>query len=293
MSVALRSGVRFLFLGTGTSAGVPAIGCDCPVCTSGDPRDHRLRTSAAVLWTDPFGVERVVLLDAGPDLRQQVLRAGLRRCDAIFFTHNHVDHTFGVDELRRFNVVQNAPIDVYAEPHTMDHLRRVYKHIFERELNVNDSFVATLIPRTIDGPDPLDLYGLRVTPVRLLHGRLPILGFRFDPPPPRPAAPDPFPDPDAPAVEPFLPLAYCTDVSAIPPESWRTLRGVRTLVLDALRERHHPTHFTLHQAINAAERIGAARTYFVHMAHDLKHDETEASLPEGMHLAYDGLVLGG
>jgi phosphoribosyl 1,2-cyclic phosphate phosphodiesterase len=274
--------MRFMFLGTGTSSGVPAIACDCPVCTSADPRDQRLRTGAAVQFTDPAGRERVILLDATPDLRQQALKAGLKRCDAVLFTHNHVDHTFGVDELRRFNAVQKSPIDVFGEPHTLDHLRRVYKHIFEAERNVNQSFVATLIAHELDPDRPLDLFGLRFTPIRLLHGRLPVLGFRIEPSPPA-AAPG--------ANGPF-PLAYCTDVSAIPPESWRLLHGVHTLVLDALRQRHHPTHFTIDEAVNIAQRVDARQTWFVHMSHDLGHADTDAALPEGINLAYDGLVLG-
>ncbi|MBL8762941.1 MAG: MBL fold metallo-hydrolase [Phycisphaerae bacterium] len=268
--------MRFTFLGTGTSSGVPAIACDCAVCASADPRDHRLRTGAAIRFVDPHGHDRTVLIDATPDLRQQAIRAGLRRCDAILFTHNHVDHTFGLDEVRRFNVVQRSPVDVFAEPSTLAHLRRVYTHIFDHEANVNDSFVATLIPHPLDPDSPFDLFGLRVTPVRLLHGRLPVLGFRFD----------------APEPHPHFPLAYCTDVSAIPPESWPRLRGLRTLVLDALRRRKHPTHLTLDEAVNIADRVGARRTLFVHMAHDLAHAETDASLPEGMRLAYDGLTLG-
>jgi phosphoribosyl 1,2-cyclic phosphate phosphodiesterase len=277
--------MRFVFLGTGTSSGIPAIGCDCPVCSSTDPRDNRLRAGAAVIFSDPHGQERVVLIDAGPDLRQQSLRAGLKRCDAIVFTHNHVDHTFGLDEVRRFNAVQKTPIDIYAEDHTMDHLRRVYKHIFEKDANINDSFVATLIPRRIDKADvntrPLNLFGASFLPIRLLHGRLPILGFRIDPP--RSSAlstPSPFP------------LAYCTDVSGIPPETYPHLRGLGTLIIDALRHRHHPTHLTLQDAADIAERVGARRTYFTHMAHDLPHEETNANLPDGMQLAHDGLVLG-
>ncbi|HVU62647.1 MAG TPA: MBL fold metallo-hydrolase [Phycisphaerales bacterium] len=272
--------MRFTFLGTGTSSGVPAIACDCPVCTSADPRDNRLRTGAALEFVDPRGQLRTILLDCTPDLRQQALRANLRRCDAVLFTHNHVDHTFGVDELRRFNVVQNAPIEIYAEASVMEHLRRVYKHIFESERNVNKSFVATLIPFIIDPDKPIDLLGLRITPIRLLHGRLPILGFRIERAVNRPGEDD------------FLPLAYCTDVSAIPPESWAKLRGVRTLVLDALRKRHHPTHFTIDQAIAAAQQIGAERTLFVHITHDLGHAQTSEELPEGIELAYDGLSLG-
>jgi phosphoribosyl 1,2-cyclic phosphate phosphodiesterase len=271
--------MRFTFLGTGTSAGVPAIACGCRVCTSADPRDRRLRTGGVLEFIDAQGQYRVVLIDCTPDLRQQALRAGLRRCDAVVFTHNHVDHTWGVDELRRFNVVQRAPIEVYAEQNVMDHLRRVYKHIFDQEHNVNKSFVATLIPFVIDPEKPLDLFGVRFTPIRLLHGRLPILGFRIERAVAKPG-------------EEFLPLAYCTDVSAIPPESWKLFRGMKTLVIDALRKRHHPTHFTLEQAVNAADRIGAASSYFVHMSHDMKHDETNAELPAGMALAYDGQTLG-
>src|SRR3954470_1221788 len=168
--------VRFIFLGTGTSAGIPAIGCDCPVCTSADPRDQRLRTAAALQFADPAGHPRTILLDAGPDLRQQALRADLRRCDAILFTHNHVDHIFGLDEVRRFNVLQESPIDVYADEHTMDSLKRVYRHIFEKTKNVNDSFVASLIPHRIEesavaAGAPMNVWGAPVTPLRLLHGR--------------------------------------------------------------------------------------------------------------------------
>ncbi len=278
--------MRLIFLGTGTSAGVPAIGCDCQVCTSADPRDQRLRTSAAVAWTDPTGQERCVLLDAGPDLRQQALRARLRRLDAVFFTHNHVDHTFGLDEVRRFNVVQRGPIDVFADAHTTEHLRRVYRHIFDRDQNVNDSFVATLIPHLIDPDRAIEYHGMRFTPLRILHGRLPILGFRIEPVTP---APPSSPDEQG---SPF-PLAYCTDVSAIPPETYRKLTGLKTLVLDALRHRKHPTHFTLEEAVRVADQVGAEKTYFVHMAHDLPHQETEDSLPENIHLAWDGLVLAG
>lgn len=234
-------------------------------------------------------MERVILLDATPDLRAQALTAGLKRCDAVVFTHNHVDHTFGVDELRRFNAVQRTPIDIYADDHTSEHLRRVYTHIFEAHRNVNDSFVATLIAHRIDPDAAFEVLGLRFTPIKLLHGRLPVLGFRIEPSGLKPREPhggDP-----AGASSPF-PLAYCTDVSAVPPESWRHFRGLKTLVLDALRHRHHPTHLTVQQAVQIAENVGAERTFFVHMAHDLGHEETEAQLPENMRLAYDGLTLG-
>ncbi|TVQ62144.1 MAG: MBL fold metallo-hydrolase [Phycisphaerales bacterium] len=281
--------MHFRFLGTGTSAGIPLIGCREPACAcrSDDPRDRRLRTSAAIRFTDASDRERTILLDCGPDFRAQALAAGLDRCDAVLFTHNHVDHTWGVDELRRFNAVMRAPIDVYAEAPVLEHLRRVYKHIFERDLNVQDSFVATLIAHRLEADRPLELYGLRFTPIRLLHGRLPVLGFRIEPVPGSELARRASRDPQSP-----FPLAYCTDVSAFPPESWAKLEGLRTLVLDALRYRKHPTHLTIGQAASVAQRVGAEATWFVHMSHELIHETTDAELPEGMRLAWDGLTLG-
>lgn len=270
--------MRFTFLGTGTSSGVPAIGCACAVCRSDDPRDQRLRTSACLEFTDGAGNPRTILLDAGPDLRQQALRQGMERVDAILLTHHHVDHTFGLDEVRRFNVLMDAPIDVYADARTFEGVRRVFQHIFDQASNVQKSFVATLIPHHVELARPFDLHGVRVTPFGLLHGRLPVLGYRLE------AA-------DERLASPCLPLAYCTDVSAVPPETWTHLRGLRTLVLDALRHRHHPTHLTVGQAVSIAHEVGAEHSYFVHMSHDLPHAETDAKLPEGIHLAYDGLAL--
>jgi len=274
---------RFTFLGTGTSGGVPQIACDCEVCISTDPRDTRTRTGAAIQWVDPRGIERLVLIDTTPDLRQQALRHKLRRCDAIVYTHSHVDHVFRLDEVRRFNAAMQAPIDVYADRETMDALRRVYRHIFEKEKNANASFVATLIPHTVEPLQPIELYGLRFTPIPLLHGRQPILGYRIEEMNPAAAA-----APGSP-----LPLAYCTDVSGIPPETWPALRGLRTLVLDGLRLRHHPTHFNLDQAVNHALEIGADQTWLVHIAHEILHAREDAELPEGISLAWDGLELGG
>ncbi len=279
--------IRFIFLGTGTSSGIPAIGCACAVCSSPDPNDTRLRAAAAICFEDAEGFPRTVLIDAGPDLRQQSLRAQLKRLDAILFTHNHVDHTFGLDEVRRFNAVQKAPIAIYADDHTMGFLRRVYRHIFERDQNINDSFVATLIPHTIaervmEEGRSIDVFGLRVTPFRMLHGGLPILSYRFDLNEGlKSGGPSPFP------------LAYCTDVSGVPPGSWKHLEGLNTLVIDALRHRKHPTHFTLGQAIGVAERVTPAMTYFTHIAHEMGHAETQETLPERMSLAWDGLVLSG
>lgn len=283
--------MRLIFLGTGTSAGVPAIGCRCAVCTSADPRDNRLRSGAAVQFVDRDGRDRTVLIDTTPDLRQQALRFGIDRCDAVLFTHNHVDHTFGLDEVRRYNALQRAPIDIYAEEHTLAFLKGVFRYIFDRDANVNDSFVAHLIPWTIRPAQTIDLWGLKVTPIRLLHGRLPIVGFRFDAATRAGAAPAVDGDAAADgAVDPF-PLAYCTDVSAVPPESWPLLRGLGTLVIDALRHRAHPTHLTVSQALDVVDRVRPGRAYFTHISHDLAHAATEAELPAHVRLAFDGLSL--
>ena len=282
------------------------IGCCCDVCRSTDPSDNRMRCSAAVMWTDDTNQDRVVLIDAGPDLRAQAIRAGLMRCDAIFFTHNHVDHMFGLDEVRRFNAVQRTPIEIIADEHTMASLRRVYQHIFERERNVNDSFVASLIPNTlpereIEAGVAIIRWGMSFTPIRLLHGRLPVLGWRIEKagstgvPEYRSTEGQRVTD-ESPSVLRYsgtsvLPLAYCTDTSAIPTESWARLRGLRTLVLDCLRERKHPTHLTIDEAVNIAAEIDANQTYFIHMSHELPHEATNARLPASMQLAHDGLLL--
>ena len=265
-----------IVLGSGTSAGIPAIACECAVCRSHDPRDKRTRTSAAIRFTDDAGSDRVVLIDTSPDLRQQALREELCRCDEILYTHHHVDHLFGLDEVRRFNAVMGSPINVHAEASTLEHVQRVHPHIFKPEQNANPSFVASLIPNIVTAGMTIDLHGLQVTPLRLLHGRLPILGYRFDAP--------------KGTAGPF-PMAWCTDVSSIPPETWPLLTGLKTLVLDMLRHRHHPTHFTVDQAVEVAHEVGAESTWFVHMAHEIAHAEVDAALPEGMGLAWDGLRI--
>jgi phosphoribosyl 1,2-cyclic phosphate phosphodiesterase len=275
--------VEFTLLGTGTSAGIPVIGCACAVCRSDDPRDRRLRCGACLRFVDPTGVRRTILIDVPPDHREQSLRHGLDRCDAIVVTHDHVDHVWGLDEVRRYNVLMASPIEVWASRESLDGLRRVYRHVFERTTNVNDSFVADLIARPIEEDRAFDLFGLRFTPVPLLHGRLPILGFRIEAVDARGEVLAAQPGP--------LPLAYCTDCSAIPPKSWSLLRGLRTLVLDLLRYRRHPTHFTADEAIAAASQIGAGRTLFIHMTHDIRHAELDSRLPPGMNLGYDGLTL--
>ena len=266
------SDFSFVFLGTGTSAGIPVIACECEVCTSDDPKDKRLRCSVCVRFTDTNNQQRAILIDASPDLRQQVLREQLTLCDAILFTHNHVDHTFGLDDTRMFNISMQQPINIYAERRTLDHLARVFQHVFESHKNVNDSFVANIIPNEIAVDCPIELHGVSFTPIRLLHGRLPIVGFRVD-------------VPGGPSI------AYCTDVSSIPPETWCKLENLDVLVLDMLRFRDHPTHLNLDQALEIADQVGAEQTYFTHMTHCVSHAKTDSVLPENMHLAFDGLTI--
>ncbi|MEQ1574143.1 MAG: MBL fold metallo-hydrolase [Vicinamibacterales bacterium] len=251
---------RVTFLGTGTSHGVPMIGCECATCRSSDPKDTRLRPS---LFIEVPGRARL-LVDTATDLRQQALGHGINRVDAILFTHSHADHVMGLDEVRRFNVVQGAPIPCYASAQTWVNIKRIFSYVFDGAPRQGGG-IPQLEAHEVDGPFVVG--GVRVIPVPLWHGRMPILGFRFGS------------------------FAYLTDCNAIPDESWPLLEGVDTLVLDALRERPHPTHFTIDEAIAVASRVGATRTYFTHICHDLPHAATGARLPAGVELAYDGLVL--
>jgi phosphoribosyl 1,2-cyclic phosphate phosphodiesterase len=264
---------QLTFLGTGTSAGVPMIGCDCPVCTSDDPRDNRTRPSVLVRYADDSSGPdtRQFLIDTAPEMRQQVIAQGLNRIDGVLYTHGHADHIFGLDDLRRFNAVMKTAVDIHAEPMVLASLRKMFPYVFTPENNINPSFVPTLIAHELEPAKPLDLFGATWTPIRLLHGRLPILGFRID----------------------FAgkSIAYCTDVSSFPPESYPLLQDLDVLVIDGLRFRHHPTHLTIDQALEQIEQIKPKRAYLTHMAHDIKHADVEPKLPEGVLLSYDGLVV--
>ena len=257
-------------LGSGTSSGVPAIGCDCPVCRSADSRDRRTRPSILIDLGDQSsaapvaGLVRFVLIDTSTDLRAQALANDVRRVDAILFTHGHADHVFGIDEVRRFNAMQGGPIPILADPHTLGEIRRTFSYIFNPP-PAHGGGVPKLVPFAIGGP--FTMGGLEIVPIPLMHGPLPILGFRVGA------------------------FAYLTDCNEIPAESWPLLDGVRTLVLDALRDRPHSTHFNVDQAVAVAARLRPERTYFTHIAHDLPHAATCARLPAGVELAYDGQVL--
>jgi phosphoribosyl 1,2-cyclic phosphate phosphodiesterase len=246
-------------LGSGTSVGVPMIGCRCAVCRSVDPRDNRLRPSIMVR----FG-GHTVLVDTTPDFRQQALRASIERVDAILFTHSHADHIMGLDDVRPFNFIHKTVIPVYGSAETIANIRTSFHYIFDpRE---TESSIPRLETNVI-GPDAFELFSVPFTPIPLQHGRGAVYGFRFGN------------------------AAYLTDHSGIPDESLEKLRGLEVLFLDALRLKPHPTHTTLDEALRWVEVLAPRRAYFTHMCHDLPHASTEAALPGNVRLAYDTLEI--
>ncbi len=250
--------MRLTFLGTGTSTGVPTLACRCPVCTSSDPRDKRTRPSVLLEFDG-----RAVVIDTAPDFRQQALREGMERLDAVLFTHTHADHVLGLDDVRVFYFRQREPIPIYASSRSMDDIRRIFTYIFDQTYPYGG--IAKLDPHIIDGP--FDLWGERLIPLPVLHGNLPVLGFRFGK------------------------TAYVTDFSAIPDSTIPLIEGLDVLVLDALRHKPHPTHSSLEQSLDWVERLKPRRAFFTHIAHELGHEATNAALPPHVRLAYDGLKL--
>jgi phosphoribosyl 1,2-cyclic phosphate phosphodiesterase len=254
------------FMGTGTSMGVPTLGCVCPVCTSTDPHDRRLRPSALLRWREPEGRERVVVIDTGPDFREQALRAHLTRLDAVFYTHSHADHIFGLDDLRPLSFIVNresGPIPLFATPETTATLERIFDYTFSPHSTYPNRACVQLKPLG----ERTEFCGVEFIRVPVMHGKMAIVGYRFGK------------------------TAYLTDVSAIPESSFALLEGLDLLVLSALRHKPHPTHATIEQALAWAKRIGARQTFFTHIAHALGHEETNRSLPDNVRLAYDGLSV--
>ena len=249
--------MKVTLLGTGTSVGVPRIGCDCPVCLSENPRNKRLRCSILI----EFG-ERVLLVDTTPDLRTQALRYEVRRLDAVLFTHGHADHLHGLDDLRCYCFDREEPLPCFADHNTLERINRVFDYAF-------DSPYPQSLPRldlhVIDGT--ITLFGLQIHPITVYHGRLPVLAFRIGR------------------------FAYVTDCNRIPPQSMAALRDLDVLVLDALRHTEHPTHFNIEEALGVVEELKPERSFFTHIAHELEHEETNAFLPDTVELAYDGLVI--
>jgi len=257
--------LKITVLGSGTSSGVPTIGCSCEVCRSTDPRDTRLRPSILISSPGLFGsAGRNIVIDTTPDFRAQVLRAGIGRLDAIVYTHGHADHILGLDDVRPFNYHQGGRIPIYASRPAFAIIERVFAYVFDNR--ERKTHVPQLDVHVIDDA-PFDVLGLRFEPIPLTHGKDTIFGFRFGN------------------------AAYLTDHSEVPESSLDRLRGLDVLFLDALRHRPHPTHSTVEASIEIARRVQARRTFFTHMCHDLGHAATEASLPRGIFLAYDGLEI--
>ena len=256
--------MRLTFLGTGTSFGIPVIGCHCATCTSEDPRDRRTR-HGAVLEEDG----RRILIDTPPELRIQLVREGISEVDAVWYTHCHADHTHGVDDLRVFSVRRRRPLDVYVSGECREVLAARFDYIFDPTL---EPIAGTTKPdarlRKLEPYEPVQVAGLEVLPLPVPHGRVDVYGFRVGD------------------------LGYITDAKRLPPRTLEALRGVRVLVLNALWYGDpHPTHFNVEEAVEAAREIGAERTYLTHLTHRLRHRELLGRLPAGILPAYDGLSV--
>ena len=252
--------MKITITGTGTSQGVPVIGCDCEVCTSQDPRNKRLRTSAVIK------VEGLVFsIDCGPDFRQQMLRARVQSLDALLITHEHNDHIIGLDDVRPFNFMHRTDIPVYGSPRVLEVLRRRFAYIFEKDPYPGAPRIG-LHPVFPD--HPFEVKGVRVIPVEVMHGSLPVLGFRIGN------------------------FAYVTDVKTIAPGELRKLENLDILVISALHHHEHHSHLNLDQALKIIRALKPGRTYLVHMSHRMGlHAEVEAAMPSGVHLAYDGMQI--
>ncbi len=251
--------IQITVLGSGTSAGVPTVGCSCDVCHSTDPRDNRLRPSILLRYGG-----NTVIVDTTPDFRAQVLRARVMRLDAILYTHAHADHILGLDDVRPFNYRQKAPIPIYGNAETLEKIQRTFHYAFDSE--PSESSVPKLDLHVMDGA-PFELLGLEFTPIRLAHGRGTTIGYRFGQ------------------------AAYLTDHSDIPESSQASLQNLDVLFLDALRHKVHPTHTTVARALEWVEQLKPKRAFFTHMCHDIPHASTEAGFPDHVKLAYDGLEL--
>ncbi|HJX91842.1 MAG TPA: MBL fold metallo-hydrolase [Pyrinomonadaceae bacterium] len=252
--------MKLTFLGTGTSTGVPSIGCECETCLSDDPRDKRLRVSVIIEHAG-----RTVLVDTSSDFRQQALRFGLKQLDAVLITHCHADHIFGLDDIRPLNFRFGA-LGVYANDRAWVDIKRIFKYIFEP--SHFGGGLPQVIPHVVtQGASFCIGKDLLITPLEVIHGRLPVMAYRFND------------------------FAYLTDLSEIPPATMEALRDLDVLVLDCLRFKEHPTHLWVHKALEFVAELKPNRTFFTHMAHDIKHERDSKRLPEGVEFGYDGLEV--
>ncbi|GIX00150.1 MAG: hydrolase [Pirellulaceae bacterium] len=253
---------KFILLGTGTSVGVPAIGCGCSVCSSPNPRNKRTRSSAIVGLP-----EGNLLIDTAPDLRHQLLREGIGIVHAVVYTHEHADHIFGLDDVRLFPFRLRAPVPLYCEPKVAARIRQSFDYAFSQQPETHPGARPSLEIRMI-GTEPFQLLGATIRPLRLIHGpNYEVLGFRVGN------------------------IAYCTDTNAIPAPSLDVIAGCEVLIIDALRREPHPTHFCVQQALEVIAQVAPRQAYLTHVCHDLEYEEFNQELPPGVELAYDGLTI--
>jgi phosphoribosyl 1,2-cyclic phosphate phosphodiesterase len=257
--------VRLTFLGTGTSFGIPVVGCDCPVCTSDDPRDQRTRHGALLSWDDG----RRVLVDTPPELRLQLVREGVDRIDAVWFTHLHADHLHGIDDLRIFSLRARRSLPAFIDEGARQEVETRFRYIFDRRIQPEKgTSKPELHLHSVESGAPQILAGAHFVPLPVPHGRMRVLGFRVGP------------------------LGYVTDAKRLPPDTMKRLEGVDTLVLNALWFGNpHPTHFNVEEAVEAARQVGARRTFLTHITHRVAHRELEARLPPDIRPAWDGLTV--
>jgi phosphoribosyl 1,2-cyclic phosphate phosphodiesterase len=253
---------KMILLGTGTSVGVPTIGCGCGVCTGGEPKNQRSRCAAIVGLP-----EGNLLIDTPPELRLQLLREGVGVAHAVIFTHEHSDHLLGLDDVRLFPFTLGHAVPIYCEPDVEKRIRTTFDYAFLERIHTHDGATPKLELRPLN-EQPFELLGTEIIPIRLLHGPyFKVLGFRFGN------------------------VAYCTDTNEIPETSWSLLEGLDVLILDSLRETPHPTHFCLEESLSVIERLKPRQSYLTHLSHELDYFETNSKLPTGVELAYDGLTI--
>jgi phosphoribosyl 1,2-cyclic phosphate phosphodiesterase len=256
--------VKLTFLGTGTSFGVPQLGCHCEVCRSPDPRDRRTRVGALIETDDGTRL----LIDTPPELRVQLIAADIDRIDAVFFTHDHADHTHGIDDLRAISVRRGAALPIYGARETLDGLARRFPYIFDDTVRpLPGTSKPEGQPRPLADGESVELGGMTITAVAVPHGPFSVYGYRIGP------------------------LAYITDAKSVPPRAMTQMRGARVLVINALFRTEHPTHLSIPEAVKVARELGAERTFLTHLTHDNRHADLEAELPPGIAPAFDGLTI--